>query len=149
MRMKYIASSPIRAKTLRRRYETYTPPIMTQTTSLQYEAPWPVYALDWCKSAAPGQSLRPRSAFRLGIASLTEDYRNRIAIVGLQDERVLVEDDYTEYPDFVTLVEAQHGYPATRSVAALDREQLRVEPEGGERGTVGDDGGCAEGLGVF
>ncbi|KAI8994070.1 WD40 repeat-like protein [Trametes punicea] len=87
---------------------------MTQTTSLQYEAPWPVYALDWCKSAAPGQTLRPRSAFRLGIASLTEDYRNRIAIVGLQDERVLVEDDYTEYPDFVTLVEAQHGYPATR-----------------------------------
>ncbi|KAI0326824.1 WD40 repeat-like protein [Cubamyces sp. BRFM 1775] len=87
---------------------------MTQTTSLQYEAPWPVYALDWCKSAAPGQSIRPRSAFRLGIASLTEDYRNRIAIVGLQDERVLVEDDYTEYPDFVTLVEAQHGYPATR-----------------------------------
>ncbi|CDO71955.1 hypothetical protein BN946_scf184940.g102 [Trametes cinnabarina] len=116
MRMKYIASSPVRAKTLRRRYETHTPPlpIMTQTTSLQYEAPWPVYALDWCKSAAPGQQLRPRSAFRLGIASLTEDYRNRIAIVGLQDERVLVEDDYTEYPDFVTLVEAQHGYPATR-----------------------------------
>lgn len=74
----------------------------------------PVYALDWCKSPAPGQSLRPRSAFRLGIASLTDDYRNRIAIVGLQDERVLVEDDYTEYPDFVTLVEAQHGYPATR-----------------------------------
>ncbi|KAJ8474529.1 hypothetical protein ONZ51_g7153 [Trametes cubensis] len=111
MRMKYSAS-PIRVKTYRRRYES--PPIMTQTTTLQYEAPWPVYALDWCKSAAPGQSLRPRSAFRLGIASLTEDYRNRIAIVGLQDERVLVEDDYTEYPDFVTLVEAQHGYPATR-----------------------------------
>ncbi len=59
--------------------------------------------------------MRPRSAFRLGIASLTADYRNRIAIVGLQDERVLVEDDeYGEYPDFVTLVEAQHGYPATR-----------------------------------
>ncbi|TBU44715.1 WD40 repeat-like protein [Dichomitus squalens] len=88
---------------------------MTQTTSLQYEAPWPVYALDWCKSSAPGQQMRPRSAFRLGIASLTSDYRNRIAIVGLQDERVLVEDDdYGDYPDFVTLVEAQHGYPATR-----------------------------------
>lgn len=72
-----------------------------------------MYALDWCKTAAPGQQIRPRSAFRLGIASLTEDYRNRIAIVGLQDERVLVEDDYTEYADFVTLVEAQHGYPAT------------------------------------
>ena len=37
--------------------------------------------------------------------------------MGLQDERVLVEDDASgggEYADFVTLVEAQHGYPATR-----------------------------------
>ncbi|KII92490.1 hypothetical protein PLICRDRAFT_102733 [Plicaturopsis crispa FD-325 SS-3] len=86
---------------------------MTHPSLLQYEAPWPVHSLDWCKSAAPGQQLRPRSAFRLGIASFTEDYRNRIAIVGLQDERVLVEDDYTDYPDFVTLCEANHGYPAT------------------------------------
>ena len=34
-------------------------------------------------------------------------------MVGLQDERILVEDDYTDYPDFVTLCEANHGYPAT------------------------------------
>lgn len=57
--------------------------------------------------------MRPRSAFRLAVGSFTEDFRNRIAIVGLQDERVLVEEDYTDYPDFVTLVEAHHGYPAT------------------------------------
>lgn len=104
---------------------------MTQTTLLQYEAPCehkyvslvliystssskgPVHSLDWCKSPAPGQQQRPRSSFRLGIASFTEDFRNRIAIVGLQDERVLIEDEYTEYPDFVTLCETQHGYPAT------------------------------------
>jgi DDB1- and CUL4-associated factor 7 len=73
----------------------------------------PVHAIDWCKSPAPGQQLRPRSAFRLGIASFTEDFRNRIAVVGLQDDRVLVEDDYGDYPDFVTLVEVSHGYPAT------------------------------------
>lgn len=79
----------------------------------------PVFALDWCKTAAPGHQHRPRSSFRLGLGSLTDDYRNRIAIVGLQDERVLVEDDYAPdfgdsyYPDFVTLVEAHHGYPAT------------------------------------
>ncbi|KAI0343110.1 WD40 repeat-like protein [Trametopsis cervina] len=86
---------------------------MTQTTVLQYEAPWPVYALDWCKTPASGQS-RPRSSFRLGVGSLTEDFRNSIAVVGLQDERVLVEDDYADsYSDFVTLVEAHHGYPAT------------------------------------
>lgn len=33
--------------------------------------------------------------------------------MGLQDERVLVEDDYADYADFVTLCEAYHGYPAT------------------------------------
>lgn len=33
--------------------------------------------------------------------------------MGLQDERVLVEDDYTDYPDFTTLCEVHHGYPAT------------------------------------
>lgn len=87
--------------------------MVAQTGSLQYEAPWPVHSLDWCKTSAPGQQLRPRSAFRLGVASFIENYQNQIAIVGLQDERVLVEDDYTDYPDFVTLCEAYHGYPAT------------------------------------
>lgn len=71
----------------------------------------PVHCLDWSKSSVSGQ--RPRSAFRLGIASLVEGYNNRIAVIGLQDERVLVEDDYTEYPDFVTLCDTAHGYPAT------------------------------------
>ncbi|RDB25309.1 DDB1- and CUL4-associated factor 7 [Hypsizygus marmoreus] len=68
-------------------------------------------ALDWCKSTAPGRT--QSAAFRLGIASFTENYSNRIAIVGLQDDRVLVEDDYTDYPDFVMLCEDAHGYPAT------------------------------------
>lgn len=86
---------------------------MAQTTLLQYEAPWPVHSLDWCKTSAPGQQLRPRSAFRLGVASFTENYQNQIAVIGLQDERVLVEDDFADYPDFVTLCEAYHGYPAT------------------------------------
>jgi len=72
----------------------------------------PVHSLDWCKSA-PGQQLRPRAAFRLGIASFIENYNNRIAVIGLQDERVLVEDDYTDYSDFVMLCETTHGYPVT------------------------------------
>ena len=72
----------------------------------------PVHSLDWCKSAA-GQQLRPRAAFRLGIASFIENYNNRIAVIGLQDERVLVEDDYTDYSDFVMLCETTHGYPVT------------------------------------
>ena len=75
--------------------------------------PGPVHSLDWCKTSATGQQLRPRSAFRLGVASFTENYQNQIAVIGLQDERVLVEDDFTDYPDFVSLCEAYHGYPAT------------------------------------
>ncbi|KAI5123856.1 hypothetical protein M0805_005673 [Coniferiporia weirii] len=88
---------------------------MTQTSLLNYEAPWPVYALDWCKTPAPGQHARPRTAFRLALGSFTEDARNRLAVVGLQDERVLVEDDYdyAQHADFVSIVEAHHGYPAT------------------------------------
>ncbi|KAJ3518130.1 hypothetical protein NLJ89_g47 [Agrocybe chaxingu] len=66
---------------------------MSQTTLLHYEAPWPVHSIDW--------------------SSFLENYQNQIAVVGLQDERVLVEDDFTDYPDFVTLCEAYHGYPAT------------------------------------
>lgn len=104
---------------------------MSQTSMLNYEAPCelpkysdgstielirnsgPVHSLDWCKSSAPGQQMRPRSAFRLGVGSFIENHQNQIAIIGLQDERVLIEDDFTDYPDFVTLCEAHHGYPAT------------------------------------
>lgn len=104
---------------------------MSQSTSLEYEAPceyhilltnnlWtfqllgPVYAIDWCKTWTSGQN-RLRNGFRLAIASYTEDYRNRLAVIGLQDERVLLDDEVHEgYPDFVTLAETMHGYPATK-----------------------------------
>ncbi|KAF8520323.1 WD40 repeat-like protein [Hysterangium stoloniferum] len=87
---------------------------MSQSTSLQYEAPWPVYAMDWCKTWAPGQ-IRARAAFRIALGSYTEDYRNRLAIIGLQDERSLVDDEIHEgYSDFVVLAETMHGYPATK-----------------------------------
>ncbi|KZS98391.1 WD40 repeat-like protein [Sistotremastrum niveocremeum HHB9708] len=89
---------------------------MSQTTLLEYEAPWPVYALDWCNTPAPGQQLRPKSSFRLAISSFTEDYRNRLAIVGLRDENVLLDDD--DYPpvepDFYMMADTMHGYPATK-----------------------------------
>lgn len=115
---------------------------MTQTTLLQYEAPWPVHSLDWCKSSAPGQQLRPRSAFRLGIASFAENYQNHIAVVGLQDERVLVEDDFTDYPDFVTLCETYHGYPATslqwQPASAMGHPWSQKSPNSELLATTGD-----------
>jgi WD repeat-containing protein 68 len=61
-----------------------------------------------------------------------ENFQNRIAVVGLQDERVLVEDDYSEYPDFVTLCETHHGYPATslqwQPAAALNHTWTQKSP---------------------
>ncbi|KAF5351690.1 hypothetical protein D9756_007421 [Leucocoprinus leucothites] len=86
---------------------------MSQTTTLQYEAPWPIHSMDWCKTPAPGQQARHKTAFRIGVSSFLDNYQNYIAVLGLQDEHVLVEDDFTDYPDFVSLVEAYHGYPAT------------------------------------
>jgi WD repeat-containing protein 68 len=74
--------------------------------------PGPVYALDWCKSGVPGGR---HSAFRLAAGSLTEDFRNTIAVLGLRDERVLIEDDADPAApaELATLAEAAHGYPAT------------------------------------
>jgi DDB1- and CUL4-associated factor 7 len=72
-----------------------------------------VHSLDWCKTPAPGQAHRGRSAYRLAIASFLENYQNQIGIIGLQDERVLLEDEYSDYPDFTMLCEAHHGYPVT------------------------------------
>lgn len=80
---------------------------------LQYEAPWPVHCMDWYKTPAPGQQGHPKTAFRIGLASLIDNYHNYIAVIGLRDEHVLVEDNFTDYPDFVGLAEAYHGYPAT------------------------------------
>ncbi|KAG8908415.1 hypothetical protein FRB99_006620 [Tulasnella sp. 403] len=106
---------------------------MVTSTALHYDAPWPVYAIDWCRTSGLGQQ-RIRSGFRLALGSFTEDYRNRISIVGLSDERVLVDaggygDDEAGYADgttssnststspqsdFTVLAETMHGYPITK-----------------------------------
>ncbi|KIK68834.1 hypothetical protein GYMLUDRAFT_34827 [Collybiopsis luxurians FD-317 M1] len=115
---------------------------MTQTTFLQYEAPWPVYALDWCKTPGPNGHMRHKSSFRLGIGSFAENISNRIAVVGLQDERVLFDDDYSEYPDFVTLCDAHHGYPVTslqwQPASALSYQWTQKSPTTELMATTGD-----------
>jgi len=77
----------------------------------------PVYALDWCKTAGPGTP-RGRSYFRMALASFTEDYRNRISVIGLADERALIDDEQPsgapDSTDFVQLAQTMHGYPATK-----------------------------------
>ncbi|KAG9042610.1 hypothetical protein FS837_010627 [Tulasnella sp. UAMH 9824] len=64
------------------------------------------------------------SSSRLALGSFTEDYRNRISIIGLADERYLVDnfedEGYTEgygqspQSDFTVLAETMHGYPITK-----------------------------------
>jgi hypothetical protein len=71
----------------------------------------PVYALDWWGRSTVGSHDRP--GVRKATSFLTDDFRNQIAVLGLRDERVLVEDDADAYSELVTLVEATHGYPAT------------------------------------
>jgi WD repeat-containing protein 68 len=69
----------------------------------------PVYALDWCKTPGAGG----RAGVRLVTGSLTDDFRNQLAVLGARDERVLVEDDADGAAELVVLAEAAHGYPAT------------------------------------
>jgi WD repeat-containing protein 68 len=85
----------------------------------------PIYALDWSEP----QVQRPRTSFRLAIGSFVEDFRNRISIIGLIDDRCLLEDEMGPYTnsvtngysspaptaqDFTVLAEATHGYPASK-----------------------------------
>ncbi|KDQ21320.1 hypothetical protein BOTBODRAFT_99548 [Botryobasidium botryosum FD-172 SS1] len=91
---------------------------MSPATVLQYESPWPVYAMDWCKTPGPNNQSH-RSAFRIALGSFTEDYRNRLAVIGLPDERLLIEDEgyaegYSNISDFVMTAEIAHGYPVTK-----------------------------------
>ncbi|KAF8315901.1 WD40 repeat-like protein [Clavulina sp. PMI_390] len=90
-------------------------------TVLTYEAPYPVYALDWCKTTgAGGASHLPRASYRLALGSFQDDYRNRISIIGLPDENGLSDspdDNPYSLPaegSFVQLADAVHGYPVTR-----------------------------------
>ena len=39
----------------------------------QYDAPWPVYALDWCKAQSD------REGFRLAVGSLIEEQVNKVS----------------------------------------------------------------------
>lgn len=115
---------------------------MNGPSTLNYEAPWPVHSLDWCNTSAPGQAHRGRSAYRMAIASFLENYQNQIAIIGLQDERTLLEDEHSDYPDFTMLCEAHHGYPVTslqwQPAAAITSQWSNKSPAVELLATTGD-----------
>lgn len=54
---------------------SYTPPPPPQSKQVyQYDAPWPLYALDWCKT--PGE----QRGHRLAIGSIIEETNNKVCI---------------------------------------------------------------------
>ncbi|KAI3977150.1 hypothetical protein MKX01_035880 [Papaver californicum] len=71
-----------------------------------YEAPWHIYAMNW--------SVRRDKKYRLAIASLLEQYPNRVEIVQLDDSNGEIRSD----PN----LSFEHPYPPTKTIFIPDKE---------------------------
>ncbi|WRX20291.1 WD40 repeat - like 10 [Theobroma cacao] len=71
-----------------------------------YEAPWHIYAMNW--------SVRRDKKYRLAIASLLEQYPNRLEIVQLDDSNGEIRSD----PN----LSFDHPYPPTKTIFIPDKE---------------------------
>ena len=69
----------------------------------KYLAPWTVYAMNW--------SVRPDKKFRIAIGSFIEDYRNKVQIIQLDEDR----------GDFVLRAAFEHPYPPTKMMWVPDQ----------------------------
>ncbi|KAG0457946.1 hypothetical protein HPP92_022803 [Vanilla planifolia] len=76
-----------------------------------YEAPWHIYAMNW--------SVRRDKKYRLAIASLLEQYTNRVEIVQLDDSTGEIRSDPNLCFD--------HPYPPTKAMFVPDRDCLRPD----------------------
>lgn len=70
----------------------------------KYEAPWPLYSMNW--------SVRPDKLFRLAIGSYVEEYNNKVQIVALNE-------DISEFGPKSTI---DHPYPTTKIMWIPDRK---------------------------
>lgn len=80
--------------------------VMHYPTTSGYVAPWPIYALDWCKwppRAGP-------SAGKVALGSYSEDGQNWLQVLDAQMSRT---DDEPSL-EFTKTAEATHAYPVTR-----------------------------------
>ncbi|KAL4891020.1 WD40-repeat-containing domain protein [Aspergillus ambiguus] len=86
-------------------------------TNSNYIAPWPIYAVDWCKWPVSGGS---GSGGKIALGSYLEDNHNYIHIIDTNwsqpdpDTPDAVPGDIKL--DFVKCAEANHSYPVTRIV---------------------------------
>jgi len=69
----------------------------------KYLAPWTVYAMNW--------SVRKDKRFRIAIGSFIEDYRNKVQIIQLDEDR----------GDFVMKSSFEHPYPPTKMMWIPDQ----------------------------
>lgn len=69
----------------------------------KYLAPWTVYAMNW--------SVRQDKRFRIAIGSFIEDYRNKVQIIQLDEER----------GEFVLRASFEHPYPPTKIMWVPDQ----------------------------
>ncbi|XP_072951375.1 WD repeat-containing protein LWD1 [Typha angustifolia] len=76
-----------------------------------YEAPWHIYAMNW--------SVRRDKKYRLAIASLLEQYPNRVEIVQLDDSTGEIRSDPS--------LSFEHPYPPTKAMFVPDRDCLRPD----------------------
>ena len=72
----------------------------------KYLAPWTVYAMNW--------SVRKDKRFRIAIGSFIEDYRNKVQIIQLDEDR----------GDFVLRAAFEHPYPPTKIMWIPDQVSL-------------------------
>jgi len=80
-------------------------------TNSSYIAPWPMFAVDWCKWPPKTNT----SAGKIAIGSYLEDNHNYIQILDAQRTQVDPENPQGERGlDFVKTAEANHAYPVTR-----------------------------------
>ncbi|KAI8081634.1 WD40-repeat-containing domain protein [Halteromyces radiatus] len=81
----------------------------TQKDVYQYNCPWPMYALDWCKTRDE------RNSFRLAVGSFIEDNNNKLQIIARTD--LLHEQQQRQQQsnsDFTAVAEADSYYPITK-----------------------------------
>lgn len=76
-----------------------------------YEAPWHIYAMNW--------SVRRDKRYRLAIASLLEQYPNRVEIVQLDDSTGEIRSD--------PALSFDHPYPPTKIMFIPDRDCVRPD----------------------
>jgi WD repeat-containing protein 68 len=112
--------SPLGLADIRTRTEQhFADPLFSPTTATEsdvqhypttcgYVAPWPIYALDWCKWPP-----RPNtaSAGKVAIGSYSEDGPNWLQVLDAQVSQIDADEPGLE---FIKTAEATHAYPVTR-----------------------------------